>query len=129
MIKKKLQSTRQSDAKLVSWKSLIGASVVPISKKSRAAIAVDQKGVPLLFVLDTLAFLDLLSKIDEELADRLSSKDYHSKNVNPAGWLIDEIETKLPLNKSYVKSLKKAIDEARVKGWIPFDKITQDVLH
>lgn len=129
MIKKKLLPTKQSSVRLVSWKSIVNRAVVPISKKSRAGIVVDGKGVPLLFIFDTFAFLDVLSKIDEELVDRLSSKDYHSKDANPAGWIIDEIETRLPLRKAYIASLKKAIDEAREKGWIPFEDIEQDVLH
>lgn len=107
----------------------MSTDVVPISKKSRAGIVVDRKGAPLLFIFDTFAFLDVLSKIDEELVDRLSSKDYHSKDANPAGWVIDEIETRLPLRKEYTASLKEAINEAREKGWIPFEKIEQDVLH
>lgn len=124
----KLLPTKQSGAKLVSWKSIMSRGV-PFSKKSRAGIVVDRKGAPLLFIFDTLAFLDVLSEIDEELVDRLSSKDYHSKDANLAGWIIDEIETKLPLRKEYSASLKEAIAEAREKGWVPFEKIDQDVLH
>lgn len=129
MRKNKFLPTKQSGAKLVSWKRLIDASVIPISKKSRAAIVVDRRNVPLLFVFDTFAFLDVLSKIDEELVDRLSSKQYHSRKINPAGWVIDEIESKLPLRKDYILSLKKAINEAKEKGWIPVDRIEKDVLH
>lgn len=129
MTKNKLLSTRRSGLRLVSWKSIMSTGVVPISKKSRAGIVVDGKGVPLLFIFDTFAFLDVLSKIDEELVDRLSSKDYHSKDANPAGWVIDEIETRLPLRKEYTASLKEAINEAREKGWISFEKIEQDVFH
>jgi len=129
MAKDNLTKTKQTGAKLVSWKRIIDASVVPISKKSHATIVVDRNNIPLLFVFDTFAFLDVLSRIDEELVDRLSSRDYHSKDVNPAGWLIDEIEGKLPLKKEYVDSLKKAIKEAKDKGWIPFEKIEQNVFH
>lgn len=129
MAKKKFVPIKQPNVKLASWERVMDKSIIPMGNKSRAAVVVDSKNVPLLFIFDTFAFLDILSKIDEELADRLSSKDYHSKSINPAGWFIDEIETRLPLNKSYVKSLKQAINEAKEKGWIPFEKIEQDVLH
>lgn len=114
-------------AKLVAWDKIIPKAVFPLTKNSKAAVAVDREKKPHLFIFDTFALLDILSEIDENLVDRLSPSDYHSKTVNPAGWLIDEIESKLPLNPAYIKSLKNAISEAKKKGWIPFERIEQEL--
>jgi hypothetical protein len=88
---------------------------------------VDKNGSPQIFVFDTFALLDILSKVDEELVDRLSTEEYHDKSVNPAGWLIDKIEAKLPLNPDFILSLKKSIDEAKKKGCVPLEKIEQEL--
>ena len=87
----------------------------------------DRNGTPQLFIFDTFALIDVLSEIDEKLVDRLPIPDYHSKSVNPAGWLIDELESRLPLDPKYIKSLKDAIDEANKKGWVPFSKIQKEL--
>lgn len=118
MAKKKLQK-KISNTTLTPWKQSLGKSVFPLQKGSQAGIVVNPEGKPLFFIFDTSAFLDILSEIDEKLADRLSSDDYHSKESNPAGWLIDEIEATLPLKTEYVDSLKEAVKEAEKKGWIP----------
>jgi len=112
-------------AKLVSWTKFV-LSKFKLHKDSRAGIIVDKNGVPQLFVFDTPAFLDVLSTVDESLVDRLSDAEYHSKNANPAGWLIDEIEAKLPPNPKFVHTLKQAIGEAKRKGWVPFSKIQRE---
>ena len=109
-------------ARLVAWTKSILAKL-KLHRASRAGIIVDKNGVPQLFIFDTPAFLDILSGVDEALVDRLSDEEYHSRVANPAGWLIDEIEAKLPLNPKYVQSLKDAIEEAKKKGWISFSKI------
>ena len=127
MAKKKLLSVKVSDARLVPWKHLSATSVFPLERGSRAGIVVDREGRPQLFIFDTAALLDVLSRIDEALVDRLPPREYHSKEVNPAGWLIDELEEKLPLNPEYIKSLKDAIDEANKKGWVPFEKIEREL--
>jgi hypothetical protein len=67
--------------------------------------------------------LDVLSAIDERLVDRLSNDEYHSKEANPAGWLIDELEGQLPIRQAHIRSLKAAIAEANRKGWIPFEAV------
>jgi len=109
-------------AKLIAWtKSVL--SKLRLHKGSRAGIIVDKDGVPQLFILDTPALLDVLTTIDEALVDRLSDEEYNDKVANPAGWLIDEIEAKLPPNPEFVQSLKDAIEEAETKGWIPFSRI------
>jgi len=113
-------------AKLVAWtKSIL--SKFKLHQTSRAGIIVDKNGVPQLFIFDTPAFVDMLSTIDEALVDRLSDEEYNTKTANPAGWLIDEIETKLPLNPKFVQSLKDAIEEANRRGWIPFSKIQKSL--
>ncbi len=127
MVKGKLIAAKTSKGKLASWDKIVPRSVLSLEKDSKAGIILDRKGRPYLFVFDTFAFLDVLSAIDEELVDRLSPVEYHSKEVNPAGWLIDEIESRLPLNSSYIKSLKNAISEAKEKGWIPIEKIEQEL--
>ena len=80
----------------------------------------DKSGAPKGFVFDTFAFLDILSDIDNKLLDKLSDEEYHDKAFNPAGWLIDKIEAKLPLNPKFIAKIKKSIEEGRKKGFIPF---------
>ena len=127
MAKRRYLPTKLSNAKLVSWNKIAPKSVFPLEKGSKAGVIVDRKGTPRLFVFDTFALLDVLSAIDEPLVDRLSDEAYASKKVNPAGWLIDEIESKLPLKPEYIQSLKDAIAEADQKGWIPAEKIEREL--
>lgn len=115
------------DARLLPWNKVTPLSVFKLRKDSRAGVVLDGNGVPHLFIFDTFALLDVLSEIDEKLVDRLTVPEYHSKSVNPAGWLIDELECRLPLNPRYIKSLKEAIDEANKKGWVPFSKIQKEL--
>ncbi len=127
MAKNKILPIKVADARLVSWKKIVPPSAFPLEKGSRAGVVVDRKGIPCLFIFDTFALLDVLSEIDEKLIDRLTDEEYHSREANPAGWLIDAIETKLPLNPKYIASLKKAIKEAKKKGWIPFERIEREL--
>ena len=110
-------------AKLLPWTKFKPLRSFKLSKNSKAAIVTNGHNRPQFFILDTFALLDVLSAIDEPLSDRLSSKNYHSKSINPAGWLIDEIESQIPLNPKLVASLKKAVAESNKKGWIPLHKI------
>ncbi len=114
-------------AKLIPFDKVAPSSVFKLSKDSKAGVIVDKDGAPQVFIFDTFALLDVLSKIDEALVDRLSTEEYHDKSVNPAGWLIDKIESKLPINPDFIVSLKKSIAEAKKKGWIPFEKIQQEL--
>lgn len=127
MSRKKFLSTKTTKAKIVAWDKIVPKTVFPLKKNSKAVVVVDHARKPQLFIFDTFSFLDVLSEIDEKLVDRLSPTDYHSKTANPAGWLIDEIEAKLPLQATYIKSLKDAISEAKKKGWIPLEQIKQEL--
>src|SRR3989344_2085883 len=102
----------KSFGRLSAWTKFAPKSVFPLSKGSRAGVVVDREGTPRLFVFDTFALLDVLSEIDEKLVDKLSDEAYASKETNPAGWLIGKIESKFPLNREYIQSLKSAIAEA-----------------
>ena len=124
---KKFLPTKIKNAKLAPWEKLASKSVFKLEKDSRAGVVLDKQGAPRIFIFDTNAFLDVLSEIDEKLVDKLSDAEYASKSVNPAGWLIDEIESKLPLNQDFVTSLRNSIDEAKKKGWVPFSKIQADL--
>jgi len=124
-MRKRSWPVRVSNATLVPWERVVPKSVCSLEKGSRAGVVVDRAGTPRLFVFETAALLDVLSAIDERLVDRLSDEEYHSTEANPAGWLIDELEAKLPVSEEYVQSLKDAIAEAKRKGWIPFDVITR----
>ena len=117
----------KSLGRLSAWAKFAPKSVFPLEKSSRAGVVVDSKGKPQLFVFDTFALLDVLSEIDEKLVDELSDEAYASKEKNPAGWLIGEIESKLPLSSEYIQSLKSAVAEAERKGWIPFEKIEREL--
>ena len=112
-------------ARLVPFVKMVSSRVFRLKRTSKAAVLVDRRGTPQWFLFDVFAFLDILSKVDEALVDRLSTEEYHDPSMNPAGWLIDTIETRLPTNPEFVLSLKKAIAEAKKKGWIPFKKIEQ----
>ena len=121
--KKKAVTVRVSNARLVMWEQVVPKSVFPMARGSRAGVVVDRDGVPRVFVFTTEALLDVLSAIDERLVDRLPDTEYHSKTANPAGWLIDELEAKLPVSAEYIQSLKEAIAEAKREGWIPFEAV------
>lgn len=134
MAKKKLTKQKEvtladpkSLGRLSAWTKFAPKSVFPLGKGSRAGVIVDRAGTPRMFVFDTFALLDVLSEIDERLVDELSDEAYASKEKNPAGWLIGEIESKLPLKGEYIQSLKSAIAEAERKGWIPFEKIEREL--
>ena len=127
MVKKKLLPAKLSNAKLIPWEQVAPKSIFPLERGSRAGVVVDKNGAPQMFIFDTFALLDVLSEIDEQLVDKLSSAEYHSKKINPAGWLIDKIEAKLPLDTKYIQSLRDSIAEAKKSGWVPFEKIEREL--
>ena len=118
---------KSTNGKLTAFSKFVPSSVLKLEKGSKAAVFLDKSGVPKIFAFDTFAFLDILSDIDEKLVDELSDEKYHDKAFNPAGWLIDKIESKLPLNPKFVAKLKKSIAEANKKGWIPLEEIEKEL--
>jgi hypothetical protein len=90
-------------------------------KKFKAAVVVDKKGSPRGFVFDTYSLWDLLCAFDETYEAGVSDKKYVYNN--PVGWLIDEIESHLPLNPKLAARLKKNIEEAQKTGYIPFKEV------
>ena len=123
MRKKRSVPARVSHAKVIPWQRVVPKSAFPLERGSKAAVILDRAGAPRVFVFDTFALLDVLSTIDARLLDRLSDTAYHSKDANPAGWLIDELESHIPAREQYVQSLKDAIAEAERTGWVPFDAV------
>lgn len=123
----KFLPAKLKSAKLIPFNRISPRSVFKLGKDSNAATIVDKDGIPQLFIFDTSAFLDVLSRIDNALVDKLSTEEYHDKSVNPAGWLIDKIESILPLNPQFVLSLKRSIAEAKKKGFVPFEKIEHEL--
>lgn len=127
-MKKKILSLSQNKTKLLSW-SKMQFKPFKLEKGSKAGVVLDKENVPHYFIFDVFAFLDILSTIDESLSDKLDHQDYYSQKHNPAGWLIDEIEAKLPLNPNLVPSLEEALSEAGKKGWIPFEELKSGFKH
>src|SRR5262245_10170264 len=127
MSTKKDQPVPLSDAALVPWNTFLPHAVFPLEKGSRAGVVMDREGKPQLFVFDTYALLDVLSTNDEKLVDLLSDEAYASKEKNPTGWLIDEIEARLPLKTDYIESLKQAISEAKRDGWTSLETLEKDL--
>lgn len=123
----KFLPAKLKSAKLIPFNRISPRAVFKLGKDSNAAAIIDKDGTPQLFIFDTSAFLDVLSKIDDALVDRLSTEEYHDKSVNPAGWLIDKIESILSLNPKFVLSLKRSIAEAQKKGFVPFEKIEREL--
>ena len=110
---------------LSPFSKLAPPSVFKLGRGSKAAVVLDKRGTPKLFVFDAFALLDILSNIDETLLDKLSDEEYHDKKMNPSGWLIDKIEAKLPLNPKFVAKLKRSVEEGRKKGFIPLEEVVK----
>lgn len=119
----KLLPAKLTPARLIPFARIVSNRIFRLGRTSKAAVLVTKQGTPQWFLFDVFAFLDVLSKVDEALVDRLSTEEYHDPSRNPSGSLIDEIEARLPAKTELVISLKKAIAEANRKGWIPFEKI------
>lgn len=124
-----------------SWKNLIAGrhflaefgillemnKIVPFEKISNmngekkllagASMVVDKKGVPMGFVFGRDSFIALLSKIDEQFENGVL--DQKKAFDNFAGRIIDVIEEKLPVKKSFLAGIKVSISDAKKTGWIP----------
>lgn len=92
---------------------------------ANTSVVVDEKGTPLGFLLGRDAFISLLEHFDSEFERR--AKDERLGFDNPAGQLIDLIEEKLPINPSFTKDLKSAIEHAKRSGWIPLREIKRSL--
>ena len=108
--------------KIIKWKQYAPFANIKLSKGAKIGIIVDKKNIPQGFVFNTKGFIELLSLIDEKLADILPEKHYYSKKTNPAGWLIDKIEEQLPIDKKFEESLEKLLEEAEKEDWLPLKK-------
>lgn len=113
--------------KLEAWSSISRFSKIKVSRGSKAVVYLDKNGTPKVFAFDTFALLDILSAIDEPLLDKLSDEEYHSAKTNPAGWMIDKIESRMPVHPKFAQSLKNAVREAGCKGWVPLSKLCADL--
>jgi len=116
-----------SKSKFLSWDKFIKKSSIKLDKNSQAGVISDEKGAPQLFLFDTFALLDILSEIDDRLADKLDHKDYHSQKFNPSHSLIAQIESRLPVNSDFIVSLKNSIKEAQEKGWVTLAQVQKEL--
>lgn len=82
---------------------------ISLPKKCRAAIGFDKEGRPAWFLFDTLAFWELMCRIDENLFEALPDRLYDS---NPAGEIVDNIEVNWPFSKKYREEIKREYKEA-----------------
>ena len=94
-------------------------------KDFKAGVVMDKNGSPKYFVFDTYSLWDLLCVVDEKFEANVSSKEYIFHN--PVGWLVDAIETHLPINPKLALRLKKGIEEAKKLGLVPFEKIKREL--
>jgi hypothetical protein len=90
-------------------------------KDFKAAVVTDKNGTPKYFLFDTYSMWDLLCAFDEKFEATAPAKEYVFHN--PVGWLIDAIESHLPLNPALVLKLKQGIEEAKRSGLVPFAKL------
>lgn len=81
-----------------------------------ASVVVNQKGIPVGFVFGSDSFIALLSKIDEQFENNVL--DPKKAFDNFAGRIIDIIEEKLPIKKSFLTEMKISVSEAQKNGWI-----------
>lgn len=90
-------------------------------EKFKSGVVVDKQGSPKYFIFDTYSLWDLLCAFDAKYEENVSDKEYIQHN--PVGWLIDAIESHLPVNPRLVSKLKKGIAEAERLGYISFEKL------
>ena len=106
-------SSELKRGKFESWEKFTPKSLFKLDKESQAGVVCGKDGAPKFFIFDVFAFLDVLSKIDSALLDKLSNEEYFDKSVNPSWWLIGKIEERLPLSPEYIEELKKEVSEAK----------------
>ncbi|OGW99302.1 MAG: hypothetical protein A2Y00_01675 [Omnitrophica WOR_2 bacterium GWF2_43_52] len=108
----------------VSAKELKNAGLAS-PKDFKAGVITDKGGSPKYFIFDTYSLWDMLCAFDAKFEENAPAKEYVYRN--PVGWLIDAIETHLPVNPKLALKLKKGIDEARKLGLVPFEKIKHEL--
>ena len=96
-----------------------------IAKDFKAGVVVDKNGSPKYFIFDTYSLWDMLCAFDAKFEEHAPTEEYVLHN--PAGWLIDAIETHLPINPKLASRLKKGIEEAKKLGLVPFEKIKNEL--
>ena len=109
------------------WASLPAAlkRALAFPKEFKAGVVVDSAGAPRYFVFDTGSLWDFLCAVDEQLEAEVPPKAYISRN--PVGWLVDAIESHLPLAPKLVAKLKRGIEESRRLGVVPFERVKQQL--
>lgn len=94
-------------------------------KDFKAGVITDKGGSPKYFIFDTYSLWDMLCAFDAKFEENATAKEY--VHHNPVGWLIDAIETRLPVNPKLALKLKKGIAEAQKLGLVPFEKIKHEL--
>ena len=95
------------------------------AKDFKAGVVLDKNGSPKYFIFDTCSLWDMLCAFDAKFEENVSAEEYVFHN--PVGWLIDAIETHLPINPKLVLRLKKGIEESKKLGFVPFEKIKHEL--
>lgn len=100
-------------------------SGLPSPKDFKAGVITDKDGSPKYFIFDTYSLWDMLCAFDTKFEENAPAKEYI--HHNPVGWLIDAIETRLPVNPKLALKLKKGFAEAQKLGLVPFEKIKNEL--
>lgn len=80
-----------------------------LPRREKAIIAQDALGRPAWFLFDTLAFWELVCRLDERMFDKLSNENYESVSL---GSLIDALEGHWPFNEEYRKKVQREYERA-----------------
>ena len=92
---------------------------------SETSVIMDKNKNPLGFVFGRDAFITMLEHIDDEFDKRVADPEKYFNN--PAGKLIDAIESKLPLNPDFVRKLKLIISSTNKSDFISIDEIMKNI--
>ena len=99
----------------------IKKSGLAFPKNFKAAVVLGPNKEPGYVIFDIRSLWDLLCVFDETYEKHVSTKAYATKN--PFGWLIDALESHLPINPKMIRKLKRSLREAEKLGWIPFERL------